>query len=148
MSVRLVRSGRWKPPVGTYGWGAQPCTEGVEAVEDPLTDILSKSIVDPSSDPGCGGGEGSGAPPVTNTRAAAGAARFATGWAMGMGAFATLACTSMATACIAGRAGANGAAMGGGGKDYGGGGTPNGMGTIMGGGGKFNCGGYWIGFMP
>ena len=110
-------------------------------------DILSKSIVDPSSDPRGRGGKGSGAPPVTNTGTVAGAAGFATGWAMGIGAFATLACTSMATACVAGGAGANVAARGGG-KEYGGGGTPNRMGAIMGGGGKFNCGGYGIGFIP
>ena len=77
----------------------------------------------------------------------AGVTGFATGWAMGIGALAMLACTGMATACVAGRAGANRAAMGGGGKEYGGGGTPNGMGVIRGGGGKFNCGGYWIGFI-
>ena len=58
-----------------------------------------------------------------------------------------LACTGIATACVAGRADANRAMMGGEGKEYGGGGTPNGMGIIMGGGGKFNCGGYWIGFI-
>ena len=104
--------------------------------------------MDPSSDPRGGGCKGSGAPPVTNTRAVAGATGFATGWAMGIGAFTMLACTSTATACIAGRAGANGAVMGGGGKEYGGGGTPNRLGAIMGGGGKFNCGGYGIGFIP
>ena len=91
-------------------------------VEDPLTDILSKSTADPGSDPGGGGGEGSGAPPATNTGAAAGATGFATGWAIGIGALATLACTGGATACIAGRADANRAEMGGGGKEYGGGG--------------------------
>ena len=62
MSVRLVKSGRWNPPVGTCGWGAHPCTEDAEEVEDLLTDILSKSAVDPGSDPGGGGGEGSGGP--------------------------------------------------------------------------------------
>ena len=103
--------------------------------------------MDPGSDPGGGGGEGSGAPPVTNTGPVAGATGFATGLLMGIGALATLACTDVATACIAGGAGANGAVMGGGGKEYGGGGTPNGMGVIMGGGGKFNCGGFWIGFI-
>ena len=125
--MRLVKSGRWKPPVGTCGWGARPNTEGVEAVEDPLMDILSKSIAEPGGDPGGGGGIGSGAPPATNTGAVVGVAGFAIGWAMGTGAFTMLACTSVATTCIAGRAGANGAAMGGG-KEYGGGGTPNGMG--------------------
>ena len=124
MSVRLVRSGRWDPPVGTHGWGAEPHTEEAEEVEDLLTDILSKSTVDPGSDPRGGGGKGSGAPPATNTGAVAGATGFTTGWAIGIGALATLACTSGATACIASRAGANGAAKGGGGKEYGGGGAP------------------------
>ena len=54
-------------------------------VEDPLMNILSKSITDPSSDPRGGGGKGSGAPPVINTRAAAGATGFATGSLMGIG---------------------------------------------------------------
>ena len=144
----MVRSRRWDPPVRTHGQGAQPHTEGVEVVEDPLMDILSKSIMDLSLDPGGRGGEGSGAPPVTNTRAAAGATGFAIGWAMGIGAFTMLACTGAVTTCIAGEAGANGAAMGGGGKGYGGGGTLNGMGVIMEGRGKFNCGGYGIGFIP
>ena len=148
MYVRLVKSGRWKPPVGTHGQGAQPCTKGVEVVEDPLMDILSKSITKPSGDPGGGGGIGSDAPPTTNTGAVVGVAGFAIGWAMGTGAFAMLACTGMATACVAGRAGANRAVMGGGGKECGGGGTPNGIGAIMGGGGKFSCGGYGIGFIP
>ena len=80
--------------------------------------------------------------------AVAGVAGFAIGWAMGAGVFTMLACTGVATTCIAGGAGANGAVMGGGGKEYGGGGTPNGMGAIMGGGGKFNCEGYGIGFIP
>ena len=66
MSVRLVKSGRWNPPVGTCGWGAHPCTEDAEEMEDPLTDILSKSASDPSSDPGGGGGEGSGGPPPSS----------------------------------------------------------------------------------
>ena len=116
-------------------------------VEDPLMDILSKSIAEPSGDPGGGGGVGSGAPPATNMGAVVGVAGFAIGWVMGTGVFAMLACTSMATACVAGGAGANGAAMGGG-KEYGGGGTPNRVGAIMGGGGKFSCGGYGIGFIP
>ena len=116
-------------------------------MEDPLTDILLKSTADPGSDPRVGGGEGSGAPPATNTGAVAGTTGFATGWVIGIGALAMLACTGGATACVASRAGANMAVMGGGGKEYGGGGTPNGMGVIRGGGGKFNCGGYWIGFI-
>ena len=147
MSVRLVKSGRWNPPVGTHGQGARPCTEDAEEVEDPLMDILSKSAADPCSDPGGGGGKGSGSPPATNTGAVAGATGFATGWVMGIGALATLACTDGATTCVASGAGANGAVMGGGGKEYGGGGTPIRIGVIRGGGGKFNCGGYWIGFI-
>ena len=111
-------------------------------------DILSKSIADPSEDPGGGGGVGSGAPPATNTGAAMGAAGFAIDWAMGAGVFTMLACTCGVTACIAGGNGANGVAMGGGGKEYGGGGTPNRIRAIMGGGGKFSCGGYGIGFIP
>ena len=89
VSVRLVRSGRWNPPVRTHGRGAQPCTKGAEVVEDPLTDILSKSATDPSLDPRGGDGEGSGAPPITNTRAVTGATGFATGWVIGIGALAT-----------------------------------------------------------
>ena len=130
--MRLVRSRRWNPPVRTHGWGAQPCTEGAKVVEDLLMDILSKSTMDPGSDLRGGGGKGSSGPPVTNTRAVAGVTGFTTGWAMGIGALAMLACTGMATACIAGRAGANGAVMDGGGKEYGGGGTPNRMGAIRG----------------
>ena len=141
--MRLVRSGRWKPPVRTHGQGHKPHTEGVEVVEDPLMDILSKSITEPGGDPGGGGGVGSGAPPGTNMGAAVGAAGFTIGWAMGTGAFTMLACTIVATTCVAGRAGDNGAAMGRGGKEYGGGGTPNGMGAIMGGGGKFKLWGIW-----
>ena len=80
--------------------------------EDPLMDILSKSIADPGPDPGGGGGEGSDAPPVTNTRAVVGETGFTTGWVMGIGTHATLAYTGMATTCIAGRAGANGACNG------------------------------------
>ena len=55
MSVRLVKSMRCNPPVRTCGQGACPHTEDAEDVEDLLTDILSKSAVDPSSDPGGGG---------------------------------------------------------------------------------------------
>ena len=94
-----------------------------------------------------GGGKGSGGPPAINTGAVAGATGFTTGGAVCIGALATLACTGGETACVASRAGANRAAMGGGGKEYGGGGTPIRIGVIRGGGGKFNCGGYWIGFI-
>ena len=146
MSVRLVKSGRWNPPVGTHGQGAHPHTEDAEEVEDLLTDILSKSAVDPSSDPGGGGGKGSSGPPAINTGAVASATGFATGGAVGIVVLAMLACTGGAMACVASGAGANGAAMGGGGKEYGGGGTPIGIVVIRGGGGKLNCGGYWIGF--
>ena len=86
MSVRLVKSGRWNPPVGTHGQGAHPHTEDTEEVKDLLTDILSKSAVDPSSDPGGGGGKGSGGPPAINTRAVAGATGFSAGGAVGIGA--------------------------------------------------------------
>ena len=75
-----------------------PCTEDAEEVEDPLTDILSKSAVDPGSDPGGGGGKGSGGPPTTFTRAAAGATGFATGVGVGMVTLAMLACTAGAMA--------------------------------------------------
>ena len=146
MSIRLVKSGRWNPPVGTHGWGACPCTEDAEEVEGPLTDILSKSAVDPGSDPGGGGGEGSGGPPTIITRAVASATGFTTGGAVGIVTLAMLACTTGAMAWVTSGAGTNGAAMGGGGKEYGGGGTPIGIGAIRGGGGKFNCGGYQIGF--
>ena len=57
VSIRLVKSGRWNPPVGAHGQGAHPHTEDAEEVEDLLTDILSKSAVDPDSDPGGGGGD-------------------------------------------------------------------------------------------
>ena len=67
MSIRLVKSGRWNPPVGTHGQGACPCTEDAEEVEDPLTDILSKSAADPSPEPGGGGGKGSGGAPLPST---------------------------------------------------------------------------------
>ena len=79
MSMRLVKSGRWNPPVGTHGWGAQPHSEDAKEVEGPLMDILSKSAVNPCSDPGGGGGKGSGSPQATNTRAAVSATGFATG---------------------------------------------------------------------
>ena len=79
MSVRLVRSGRWNPPVGIHGQGVHPLPDDADEVEDLLTDILSKSAADPGSDPGGGGGEGSGGPPATITRAVAGATGFATG---------------------------------------------------------------------
>ena len=126
--------------------GAHPHTEDAEEVEDPLTDILSKSAVDPGSDPGGGGGEGSGGPPTIITGAVAGATGFTTGGAVGIVTLATLACTAGAMTWVTSGAGTNGAAMGGGGKEYGGGGTPTRIGAIKGGGGKFNCGGYWIGF--
>ena len=132
MSVRLVKLGRWNPPVGNHGQGACHCTEDAEEVEDLLTDILSKSSVDPSSDPRGGGGKGSGGPPATNTGAAAGATHFATGGTVGIGALATLACTGGATACVVSGASVSGAVMGGGGKEYGGGGTPIGIGVIRG----------------
>ena len=115
-------------------------------MEDPLTDILSKSAVDPGSDPGGGGGKGSGGPPTIITGAVAGATGFTTGGAVGIVMLATLACTAGAMAWVTSGAGTNRAVMGGGGKEYGAGGTPIGIGAIRGGRGKFNCGGYWIGF--
>ena len=96
-----------------------PHTEDAEEVEDPLTDILSKSAVDPGSDPGGGGGKGSGGPPTTITGAAAGATGFTTGVGVGMVMLATLACTTGAVAWVTSGAGINGARMGGGGKGYG-----------------------------
>ena len=98
MSVRLVRSGRWNPPVGICGRGAHPLPDDAEEVEDLLTDILSKSAMDPGSDPGGGGGDGSGGPPATITGAVAGATGFATGAGIGMVALAKLACATGATA--------------------------------------------------
>ena len=41
----------------------RPLPDDAEEVEDLLTDILSKSAMDPCSDPGGGGGDGSGGPP-------------------------------------------------------------------------------------
>ena len=68
MSVRLVKSGRWNPPVGIHGQGACPLPDDAEEVEDPLTDMLSKSATDPGPDPGGGGGgNGSGGPPAAIT---------------------------------------------------------------------------------
>ena len=93
-------------------------------MEDLLTDILSKSAVDPGSDPRGGGGEGSGGPPTIITGTAASATGFATGGGVGMVVLAMLACTAGAMAWVTSGAGTNGAAMGGGGKEYGGGGTP------------------------
>ena len=75
-----------------------PCTEDAEEVEDPLTNILSKSAVDPGSDPGGGGGKGSGGPPAIITRAATSATGFTTGPGVGMVTLATLACTAGAMA--------------------------------------------------
>ena len=98
MSVRLVRSGRWNPPVGIHGQGACPLPDDAEEVEDPLTDILSKSAMDPGSDPGGGGGNGSGGPPATITGAAASATGFATGAGVGMVMLAMLVCATRATA--------------------------------------------------
>ena len=146
MFIRLVKSGRWNPLVGTHGQGAHPHTEDAEEVEDPLTDMLSKSAVDPGSDPGGGGGKGSGGPPASITGATAGATGFTSCGGVGMVVLAMLACTTRVTVWVTSGAGANGAGTGGGGKEYGGGGTPIGIGVIKGGGAKFNCGGYWIGF--
>ena len=145
--MRLVKSGRWKPPCGTHGHGAWSCTNGMEVMDDPPMDILSKSIAEPGADPGGGGGIGSGTPSATSTGAVVGVAGFTKGWAMDAGAFTTLAWAWGVIAHIVSRTGANRVTMGGGGKEYGGGGTPNGMGATMVGGGKFSCGGYGIGFI-
>ena len=145
--MRLVKSGRWNLPVGTHGQGACPHTEDAEEVEDLLTNVLSKSAADPSSDPGGGGWRRVRWSPCHQHWAVAGAIGFAMGGAVSVGVLAMLACTGGATACIASGAGANGAVIGGGGKEYGGGGTPIRIGVIRGDGGKFNCGGYWIGFI-
>ena len=91
MSVRLVKSGRWNPPVGIRGRGACPLPDDAEEVEDPLTDMLSKSATDPGPDPGGGGGDGSGGPHATITGAAIGAG-------VGMVVPVTLTCATGATA--------------------------------------------------
>ena len=124
MSVRLVRSGRWNPPVGIHGRGTRPLPDDVEEVEDLLTDTLSKSATDPGPDPGGGGGNGSGGPPAAITRAAASATGFTTGAGAGMVMLAMLACATGPTAQVTGGAGIKRAGMGGGGKRYGGGGLP------------------------
>ena len=98
MSIRLVRSGRWNPPVGIHGRGACPLPDDAEEVEDLLTDILLKSAMDPGPDPGGGGGNGSGGPPATITGAATSATGFATGVGVGTVMLATLACATGATA--------------------------------------------------
>ena len=83
MSVRLVKSGRSNPPVGIRGRGARPLPDDAEEVEDPLTDMLSKSATDPGPDPGGGGGDGSGGPPAAITGAAAGSTGFTIGAGVG-----------------------------------------------------------------
>ena len=52
------------------------CTDGMEAVDDPPTNILSKPITEPGADPGGGGGIGSGAPPAISMGAMVGAVGF------------------------------------------------------------------------
>ena len=121
----------------------------MDAMDDPPMDILSKSIAEPGSDPGGGGGIGSGAPSATSMGAVVGGAGFTTCWAMGTGAFTTLACACGVIAHVVGGTGANRVTMGGGGKEYvWRRGSPNGIGATMGGGVKFSCGGYGIGFIP
>ena len=131
VSVRLVKSGKWNLPVGTHGRGARPHTEDAEEVEDLLTYCQNQLLILVQTLE-VGGGEGSGGAPAINTGAAAGATGFTTGGAVGIGALATLACIGGATACVAGGAGPNRAAMGGEGKEYGGGGTPIRIGVIRG----------------
>ena len=75
-----------------------PLPDDAEEVEDPLTDILSKSAMNPGSDPGGGGSDGSGGPPATITGAVAGATRFTTGVGVGMVVLAKLTCATGATA--------------------------------------------------
>ena len=98
VSVRLVRSRRWNPPVGICGRGAHPLPDDAEEVEDPLTDMLLKSATDPGTDPGGGGGDGSGGPPGAITGATAGSAGFTTGVGVGMVMPAMPACATGATA--------------------------------------------------
>ena len=112
MSDRLVKSGRWNPPVGICGQGARSCTEDAEEVEDLVTDILSKSPADPGSDPGGGGGEGQVVPPPSSMGLWLGATGFATSGGVGMVALAMLACTDGAMAWVTSGAGTNGAVMG------------------------------------
>ena len=57
--------------LGIRGRGALPLPEDTEEVEDPLTDMLSKSATDPGPDPGGGGGDGSGGLHAAITGAAA-----------------------------------------------------------------------------
>ena len=115
-------------------------------MEDPLTDTLSKSAVDPGSDPGGGVVNGQVVPPPSSLGLWLVPLDLLQVGLWGIVMLAMLACTTGAMAWVAGGAGTNGAAIGGGGKEYGGGGTPIRIGAIRGGGGKFNCGGYWIGF--
>ena len=98
VSIRLIKSGRWNLPVGIHGWGARPLPDDAEEVEDPLTDMLSKSAMDPGPDPGGGGGDGSGGPPATITGAAARTTGFTTGVGVGMVMPAMLACATGTTA--------------------------------------------------
>ena len=98
VSIRLVKSGRWNPPVGIHGQGAHPLPDDAEEVEDLLTDILSKSAMDPCSDPGGGGGDGSGGPPTAITGTAAGATGFTTGVGVSTVMLAMLTCATGATA--------------------------------------------------
>ena len=86
------------PPVGIRGQGAHPLPDDAEEVEDPLTDMLSKSATDPGPDPGGGGGDGSGGPPAAITRAAARTTGFTTGAGISMLMPATPGCATGATA--------------------------------------------------
>ena len=75
-----------------------PLPDDAQEVEDLLTDILSKSAMDPGPDPGGGGGDESGGPPTAITGATARATGFATGAGVGMVMLATLVCATGATA--------------------------------------------------
>ena len=148
MFVRLVKSGKWNPPVGTRGRGACPHTEDAEEVEDLLTDILSKSAVDPGSDPERWGWQRVWWSPCHQHWGQCSQYHWICyRWGCGYSGTSHVGLHWWGNGLsVAGGAGANGAVIGGGGKEYGGGGTPIRIGVIMGGGGKFNCGGYWIGF--
>ena len=86
------------PPVGIRGRGALPLPEDTEEVEDPLTDMLSKSAMDPGPDPGGGGGDGSGGLHAAITGAAARSTGAAIGTGVGMVVPAMLTCATGATA--------------------------------------------------
>ena len=124
MSVRLVKSGRGNPLVGIHGRGARPLLDDAEEVEDPLTDMLSKSATDPGPDPGGGGGgDGSGGPHAAITGATAGSTggHYRSGCWYGGASHANL-CHRGNSLSHRGVLAPTGAGIGGGGRGYGGGG--------------------------